>query len=235
MGTFVLVHGAWHGGWCYARVRAELQQQGHSVFTPTLTGVGERSHLMSRSVNLSTHLEDVVNVLKWEELNDVVLVGHSYGGFVISGVAERLPERVHHLVYVDAFLPNGGERLFDLLPQPFIDMFYEGVKKAGEGYKVPPIPAAVFNVNAADRALVDGKCTLHPLAAFEERIAIKGKPGNGRPATYILATNWEGTPFSPMKERARSLGWRTIEMACGHDIMLDQPTELTAELIRLSI
>jgi pimeloyl-ACP methyl ester carboxylesterase len=207
MSTFILVHGAWHGGWCYSRVRTALQQQGHSVFTPTLTG--ERNHLLSRSVKLSTHVEDIVNVLKWEEVEDAVLVGHSYGGLVISGVAERTPERIRHLVYLDAFLPNDGERLLDLLPQPFIDMFYVGAEEAGEGYKVPPIPAATFNVNDADRALVDGKCTLHPLAAFEERITIKRKPGNGRPATYILATNWEGTPFPPMKARALSLGWRT--------------------------
>src|SRR5262249_27667057 len=150
----------WHGGWCYARVRAALQQEGHSVFTPTLTGVGERNHLISPSVNLSTHVEDVINVLKWEEIEDAVLVGHSYGGFVVSGVAERAPERIRHLVYLDAFLPNDGERLLDLLPQPFIDMFYAGTMEAGEGYKVPPIPAATFNVNEADRALVDGKCTL---------------------------------------------------------------------------
>ena len=233
MSTFVLVHGAWHGGWCYARVRALLQQQGHSVFTPTLTGVGDRSHLMSRSITLSTHIDDIVNLLKWEDLVDVVLVGHSYGGFVVSGVAERVPERLRHLVYLDAFLPNDGERLLDLVPQPFIDMFDAGVKSAGEGYKIPPIPAALFNVNAADRALVDGKCTLHPLAAFEEPIAIESKPGNGRPATYILATAWQGTPFPPMKERARGLGWRTVDMACGHDIMLDQPAELAAELARL--
>jgi pimeloyl-ACP methyl ester carboxylesterase len=231
MSTFVLVHGAWHGSWCYARVRSALQRQGHDVFTPTLTGVGERSHLMSRSVNLSTHVDDVVNLLEWEELGDVVLVGHSYGGFVISGAAERVPERIRHLVYLDAFLPNDGERIFDIVPRPFIDGFYEGANKVGEGYKIPPIPAAVFNVNEADRALVDRKCTLHPLAAFEERIAIKGKPGNGRPATYILATNWEGTPFPPMKERAQRLGWRTVEIACGHDVMLDRPAELAEILV----
>jgi pimeloyl-ACP methyl ester carboxylesterase len=231
MSTFVLVHGAWHGSWCYARVRTLLQQQGHSVFTPTLTGVGERSHLMSRSVNLSTHVDDIVNLLEWEELGDAVLVGHSYGGFVISGAAERLPERIRHLVYLDAFLPNDGERLLDIVPQPFIDAFYEGANKAGEGYRIPPIPAATFNVNEADRALVDRKCTPHPLAAFEERIAIKGKPGNGRPATYILATNWEGTPFPPMKERARRLGWRTVDIACGHDVMLDRPAELAAAVV----
>jgi len=232
MGTFVLVHGAWHGGWCYTHVRTALQQQGHSVFTPTLTGVGERSHLMSRSINLSTHVEDIVNVLEWEDIEDAVLVGHSYGGFVITGVAERAAERIRHLVYLDAFLPNDGERLLDLLPQPFLDMFYKGANEAGGGYKVPPIPAVTFNVNEADRALVDRKCTLHPLAAFEERITIKGRPGNGRPATYILATNWEGTPFPPMKERAQALGWPTVDVACGHDIMLDEPAKLTAELKR---
>ena len=233
MTTFVLVHGAWHGGWCWSRVRNALQAQGHHVFTPTLTGVGQRSHLMSRSVNLSTHVEDIAAVLKWEDLSDAVLVGHSYGGFVISGVAERMPERLRHLVYLDAFVPKDGECLLDIVPQPFIDLFHAGAKEAGEGYKVPPIPAAMFNVNAADRAMVDARCTLHPLAAFEEKISLAGATGHGRPATYVLATDWEGTPFPPMKERAQALGWNCVDFPCGHDVMLDRPAELSGLLARL--
>ena len=104
MSTFVLVHGAWHGSWCWKRVRKALQDQGHQVFTPTLTGLAERSHLLSPSVNLDTHIDDVVNLIRWEELSDVVLCGHSYAGAVISGVADRIPERIRSLVYLDAFL-----------------------------------------------------------------------------------------------------------------------------------
>jgi len=104
MATFVLVHGAWHGSWCWKRVRRALQARGHEVFTPTLTGVGERSHLLSRHVNLDTHIGDVVNLIRWEELSDVVLCGHSYGGCVVSGVADRVPNPIGALVYLDAFL-----------------------------------------------------------------------------------------------------------------------------------
>ena len=117
MSTFVLVHGAWHGSWCWKRVRKALQDQGHQVFTPTLTGIAERSHLLSPTVNLDTHIDDVVNLIRWEELSDVVLCGHSYGGAVISGVADRIPDRIRSLVYLDAFLLEDGESLHDLLSE----------------------------------------------------------------------------------------------------------------------
>ena len=115
--TYVLVHGAWHGSWCWKRVRKGLRDTGHQVFTPTLTGLGERSHLNSAAVNLSTHIADVVNLLRWEDLSDVILCGHSYGGTVITGVADRIPERIRTLVYLDAFVPEDGECLFDLAPE----------------------------------------------------------------------------------------------------------------------
>ena len=111
MATFVLVHGAWHGSWCWKRVRTALHARGHEVFTPTLTGVAERSHLLSPDVNLSTHIQDVVNLMQWEELSDVVLCGHSYGGCVISGVADRMPSRLRALVYLDAFVLASGQSL----------------------------------------------------------------------------------------------------------------------------
>jgi len=108
MATFVLVHGAWHGGWCWKRVAALLRQAGHEVFAPTLTGLGERAHLMSNAIDLHTHIRDILGVLQWEELADVVLCGHSYGGMVISGVADRVPEKLRSLVYLDAFVPDNG-------------------------------------------------------------------------------------------------------------------------------
>src|ERR1700675_3292707 len=116
MTSFVLVHGAWHGSWCWKRVRRSLQEKGHEVFTPTLTGVADRSHLLSREVNLETHITDVVNLIQWEELSDVVLCGHSYGGLVISGVADRIPDRIGALVYLDAFVLEDGQSLHDVLP-----------------------------------------------------------------------------------------------------------------------
>src|SRR5580700_4446867 len=112
--TFVLVHGAWHGGWCWQRVAERLRSGGHAVFTPTLTGLGERSHLLRAGIDLKTHIADVVNVMKWEGLSDVVLCGHSYGGFVISGVAEQMAPAIRSIVFLDAFVPRNGENTLDL-------------------------------------------------------------------------------------------------------------------------
>ena len=116
MTTFVLVHGAWHGGWCYKRVARLLRQAGHDVYTPTLTGLGERAHLMNRAIALDTHVQDIVGVIRCEELSDVVLCGHSYGGMVITGVAEQMAAKIRSLVYLDAFVPENGKCLFDYLP-----------------------------------------------------------------------------------------------------------------------
>src|ERR1044071_8351325 len=152
MSTFVLVHGAWHGSWCWTRVRATLQRRGHAVFTPTLTGLAERSHLLSRSVNLETHIDDVVNLIRWEELSDVVLCGHSYGGAVVRGAADRVASQISALVYLDAFLVGNGQCVYDTLPEAQRDRQLELVHSVGDGWKVPPIPAEAFHVNESDAA-----------------------------------------------------------------------------------
>ena len=150
MTTFVLVHGAWHGGWCYKRVARLLREAGHEVYTPTLTGLGERAHLMSRSIDLGTHIQDVVGVIRCEELSGVVLCGHSYGGMVIAGVAEQIAATIRSLVYLDAFVPESGKSVFDYLPAEQSAGMRADAEQNGEGYKVTPIPAAAFAVNAKD-------------------------------------------------------------------------------------
>src|SRR5215831_5722049 len=137
MATFVLVHGAWHGGWCWKKVTPLLRAAGHEVYTPTLTGLGERVHLASPKVDLTTHIQDVVNVLDYEDLHEVVLVGHSYGGVVIAGVADRVPSRVGHLVYLDAGVPHNGEGYLDLLPN-LRALIEEDSRLNGDGWRVPP-------------------------------------------------------------------------------------------------
>ena len=231
MASFVLVHGAWYGSWCWKRVRKALQAQGHDVFTPTLTGVADRSHLLSPAVNLETHILDIVNLIHWEELTDLVLCGHSYGGCVISGVADRMPERIRSLVYLDAFVPEDGENQLQHLPEMLATRILEGAKNVGEGWKVPPIPATVFNVNAADREWVDRQSTMHPLAAMEERLRLTGGRQKIKNITFILATGWNGaSPFPPFYEKAKAKGWKTRTLSCGHDVMLDLPEELTTIL-----
>jgi len=159
MSTFLLVHGAWHGGWCYKRVTQRLRQAGHEVYTPTLTGVGERSHLMSRTINLDTHVQDIVNVIHWEELSDIVLCGHSYAGMVISGVCEKIPEKLRALVYLDAFVPENNQSVMDLLPADLRLSLVDDAKTRSDGYLVSPISADVFRVNLQDAAWVDHMCT----------------------------------------------------------------------------
>jgi pimeloyl-ACP methyl ester carboxylesterase len=231
MATFVLVHGAWHGSWCWKRVRKALQARGHDVFTPTLTGVAERSHLLSPHVNLETHIDDVVNLMQWEELSDVVLCGHSYGGCVISGVADRVPNRIGALVYLDAFVLENGQSLHDTLPAAVRDLQLEAALRAGDGWRVPPIPAEVFNVNANDREWVNRQCTMQPIATFQQAIKLSGNADSVTDVTFILATGFEESPFPASRDRAKAKGWKTLTMACGHDAMLDRPEELTSVLL----
>jgi pimeloyl-ACP methyl ester carboxylesterase len=226
MSTYVLVHGAWHGSWCWKRVRKALQSAGHEVFTPTLTGVGERSHLNSPGINLSTHIADVANLIRWEELSDVILCGHSYGGCVISGAADGVSDRIRALVYLDAFVLEDGEALIDLLPPEQV----QGMRQ--HGWKVNPIPAEAFNVNPADCAWVNRQCTPQALACFEERIELTGGIGRIKDVTHVLATGYvAGSPFPACHERAKEKGWKTRTMPSGHDVMLDLPDELTAVLL----
>jgi pimeloyl-ACP methyl ester carboxylesterase len=212
-------------------VRKALQAAGHEVFTPTLTGVGERSHLLSRDINLETHIQDVMNLIKWEELTDIVLCGHSDGGCVISGVADRIPARIRALVYVDAFVLENGENLAQHLHEETYKMLIEGAD-AGNGWKVPPIPGEVFKVNARDLSWMNHQCSPHPIDCFRQRIALTGDIQKITNVTFILATGWNGSsPFPAFYERAKARGWKTQILSCGHDIMLDLPEELTKMLV----
>ena len=213
-------------------MRGALTAHGHTVFTPTLTGLCERSHLLSPDVDLQTHIDDIANLIRWEELTDIVLVGHSYGGCVISGVADRMSDRIAALVYLDAFVLESGQSLHDTLPAEHRQGQLDAAKAHGDGWRVPPIPAAVFNVNAADRSWVDDQCTDQPLASFQQKLHLDPSTPAVGSIHYIYAGDWEGTPFTGFYERAKARGWSTREIACGHDIMLDRPEELTAALLQ---
>src|SRR5215475_12553183 len=192
MTTFVLVHGAWHGGWCYKRVARLLRQAGHEVYTPTLTGLGEHAHLMNREIDLDTHVKDIVGVIRYEELSDVVLCGHSYGGMVITGVAEQLAAKMRSLVYLDAFVPENGKSVFDYLPSEQSEQMRDDAARNGEGYKIMPISAAAFSVNAQDAAWVDAMCVKQPLATLEQKLKVSGRQVPNR--VYPLAAGWEPSP-----------------------------------------
>ena len=230
MTTFVLVHGAWHGGWCYKRVARLLRQAGHEVYTPTLTGLGERAHLMSRTIDLGTHVQDIVGVFRCEELSDVVLCGHSYGGMVISGVAEQIAAKIRSLVYLDAFVPENDKSLFDYLPAEQSERMRTDATQNGEGYKITPIPAGAFAVNAKDAAWVDAMCVKQPLATFEQKLEVSG--GQVPKRVYMFATGWEPSPFQQFGARFKDdRGWQFVSIACGHEVMVDRPQELATALI----
>ncbi len=226
--TFVLVHGAWHGGWCWRRVEERLAARGHRVFAPTLTGLAERSDLAGPQVSLSTHIDDVVDLLRREGLKDVVLCGHSYGGMVVSGVAEKAPEgSIGAIVFLDAFLPEDGRSLLDYTTSDG----REGGPMVEEGEAtglVTPIPAAAFGVNAADQALVDSSCTKQPYRTLTEKLKLTGaRERIGRKA-YVLATGWDNAAFPMFAASVKDdPAWRYYEVASGHDVMLDDPDRLT--------
>ena len=233
MSVYVLVHGAWGGSWCWKGIRKALQARGHEVFTPTLSGVGERTHLLSKQVTLQTHIADVVNLIRWEELSDVVLCGHSYGGCVVTGAADQVADRISALVYVDAFVPENGQSLHDTLPSEQRDSQVKGALETGDGWKVPPIPGEVFNVNLNDRAWVEHQRTPQSLATFQQPLELTGAVEKIKNVTYILATDWAGSPFTQFYEKAIAKGWKALTMACGHDVQLDKPQELLEILLRV--
>ena len=141
MTTYVLVHGAYHGGWCWKHVANSLRNAGHEVYTPTLTGLGERAHLINPEIGLDTHVQDILGLLEYEDLHDAVLVGHSYGGMVITGVAEKCPERLAQLVFLDAFIPANGQSLIELFPPEMAGRLRAQTRLDGDGYRLPPSSA----------------------------------------------------------------------------------------------
>lgn len=231
MTTFVLVHGAWRGSWLWKRVRPMLQAEGHEVLTPTLTGLADRSHLLAPDITLDTHIDDVVNLFEWEDVSNVVLCGHSYAGAVVSGVADRMPDRVAALVYLDAFVLEDGECIYDTLPEAHKELQLQAASAVGGGWKIPPIPAEVFNVNADDRDWVDRQCTPQPVATFQQPIRLSGEGEAVRHVTYILATDHSDSPFPPFYEKAKAKGWRTFRIGTGHDASIDNPGKVTKILL----
>jgi pimeloyl-ACP methyl ester carboxylesterase len=181
--TFVLVPGACLGAWCWSRVAKLLAEKQHRVVALTLTGLGERSHLLSPDVELETHIFDVVNAMKSQELRDVVLVGHSYGGMVVSGVAELMQQSIASVVMLDALFPSDRQCAADLLPPPVRQIILKGASDGATA--IPPPPAAMANVHEADRAWVDAQCTPHPIKCFLQPVALTGARDRIARKTFI--------------------------------------------------
>jgi pimeloyl-ACP methyl ester carboxylesterase len=227
---FVLVHGAWHGGWCWRDVRRALEARGHLVFTPTQTGLGERAHLLGPGIDLEVFVQDILNLVHFEGLDDVVLVGHSFGGSSISGVAQRRPDAIRKLIYLDSMLIQSGETPFDRSDPAAVEARRAAAEAAG-GLAIPPPPAAAFGVtDPAQAAWVEAKLTPHPLEAFQSTLDLGSDITNGRPASYVVCAAPVYANLESSRERARTLGLPITELATGHDAMVTAP-DATAELL----
>jgi pimeloyl-ACP methyl ester carboxylesterase len=234
--TFVLVHGAWHGGWCWNRVADRLRSAGHRVFTPTQTGLGERKHLLSKDITLDTFTADIVNVIEAEELSDVILVGHSCGGNAISGTADAIPDKIRHLVYLDSLMVEGGKAPFDNLPPDVVAARRKAAEETSGGLSLPAPPASAFGVSdATDTEWVKRRLTPHPLGTYTSPLKLKGPVGNNLPRTYIACTNPSYAALQASRNWVKAQqGWHWAEIATGHDAMVMAPEELTRMLIEVA-
>jgi pimeloyl-ACP methyl ester carboxylesterase len=232
--TFVLVHGAWHGGWCWRFVADRLKAGGARVFTPTLNGLGERAHLLDKTVNLSTHIEDICRLIRAEDLSGIVLVGHSYGGMVVSGVADRMPECIRALVILDGFVPTDGMAMTDYWPASLKAEWDEKAAPSG-GLSVPPISAEGFGVKAHLRDWVNSNCVPHPYASLNEKIRLSGGRERIASKLYIRAAKQRSHVFDEFLKKAEAdKGWRALTLDCGHEVMVDEPELLADALEALS-
>jgi len=230
MTTFVLVHGAWQGGWAWSRLAPLLEAEDHTVYAPTLTGLAERAGQLSKDVNLSTHVEDVCRLIIAEDLNDIVLLGHSYGGMVIAGVAERMEERIHSLIVLDGFVPEDGKAMREYWPGSVMSWLDKEAEKSG-GVSVPPLPAESLAVAAENRAFVDSRATPQPYGTFNEVIRLSGARERIVNKSYIRASRFRSHPFDGVMKRLEAKpGWRLQTIDSGHMPMLDTPEKL-AELL----
>jgi pimeloyl-ACP methyl ester carboxylesterase len=231
MATYVLVHGAWHGGWCWQRVAPLLRRAGHTVFTPTFTGLGERSHLLTRDITLDTYVADIVQVLFYEDLTDVILVGHSFGGTVITAVAERASERIASLIYLDAEVPLSGESDAGCLLPGAVEFVLQQARERGDGWLFPPSPAETIGISdPADQAWVDARLTPQPVATITQPI-FYGEKVEALPRHFIACRPYEPLIADIRTRSQHDPSWTYQEIDGGHDVMVTQPCELAERLL----
>ena len=232
MSDFVLVHGAWHGAWCWQRVLPGLWRAGHRAFAVTLSGVGERAHQLGPGIRLATHVQDVAAVIEAEELEQAILVGHSYAGMVITGVADRLAERIARLVYLDATVPLPGEAWSSRhAPET------QAQRRAliAEQGCLPPAPPSAFGLTAADAAWVERRQTPQPGGVYDDPLDFDARRWAALPRHFIDCTEPALPTIAEARRRVRSQpGWQVQEIATGHDAMISAPEALLAALLALA-
>ena len=231
---FLLIHGAWHGGWVWNEISEILRYQRYSVSTPTLTGLGKKKHLLSSKITIETFIEDIVNHIIFENLSNIILVGHSFAGSVISGVADRLKDRIKKLIYFDAMILVNGQKPFDISPKEIVEQRIESAKKFGNNISIPAPSAAAFGVLDIKKSLIlEEKLTPHPLSAFQSKLILKNEVGNGIPLSYIFCTKPVYKSLESSREVVRKMKWPIFELNAGHDAMLTHPKETLNLLMKI--
>lgn len=237
--TIVLVHGAWHGAWCWRRVLPMLRHAGVETHAVTLTGLGERAHLLSHDIDLNTHIQDVIGLIEAEELQRVVLVGHSYGGMVITGVADRLqrerPGLLARLVYLDASVPSPGDSWSSAHTEETRQARIQAAAASG-GLSFPPPDASVFGLEGADRDWVNRRQTPQPFKLYQQPLNFDVKRWAALPRTFIDCNRPALGTIAPARTRVRQeRGWQVMELATGHDPMISAPRELVQLLLAIHL
>jgi pimeloyl-ACP methyl ester carboxylesterase len=222
--TFVVAHGAWSSGWAWKKMHPLMTARGHRLFTPSYTGLGERAHLANPDINLDTHITDVVNVLVYEDLRDIVLIGHSYGGVVATGVADRARDRIRRLIYLDAFVPNDGQSFFELTGQG-----QQMRTAAVDGWRVPPNPPPP-DTPKEDLAWIAERRMHHPIKTLEQTFTLTQGPLT-LPRDYILCTKSDA--FKTYAQRAKAAGWTVHELDSSHNPHITVPRQLADLLERI--
>ncbi|WP_254241834.1 alpha/beta fold hydrolase [Achromobacter pestifer] len=236
--NYVLAHGSWHGGWCWRPVADRLLAAGHRVYAPSYTGMGDRAHLLSKNITIDTFVEDLVQVIETQELKDVILVGHSFGGIPITGVADRIPQRLAHLVYFDAIVLQSGQNAFSVYPKADAEARIAAASKATGGLAVPipdPLPAPWgFTPGSADYDWVKRRLTAHPLASYTTPLTLKHPIGNGVARTYIHCTQPELAVLDESRKLVKSqAGWNWVDIAAPHEAHITHPALLADLLLGL--
>ena len=239
MANFVLVHGAWHGGWCWQRVTSLLQQQGHRVHAVTLTGLGERAHLLSPAITLDTHIDDVISAIEVEELHDVVLAVHSYAGMIGTAVADRIGKHLKHLVYVDAVIPKPGES-WSSTQSAATQQQRLSAAQASTRFSFPPPDPEVYGLIDADHAWVKRRQTPHPGNTYQAPLSFDVQRVAAIPRTFVNCTQPALATIEPSRLRAKDPkfwdgAWlpnsKIVEIKTGHDPMISEPAALTKILL----
>lgn len=233
---FVLVHGAWHGAWCWQRVAPLLTAAGHPVLAASCRGVGKRATELTPEIGLDSYISDVISAIDAEDLIDVVLVGHSHGGWIVAGVADRIPERIGKFVFLDANLVGAGTSQFSTLDPELVSARRAAAAQSPGGLSMPPPPARAFGItDEADIAWVDSHLTPQPLKTYEDVLRLEHPLGNGLPRTYVACIN---PPFGAVASAHRwaqaQPDWNYIEIATGHDAMVIAPALLAATLVGIA-